>query len=71
MPTRSNERVAGSTASSCRSEVRHHFATRLGGGDGGFDMTHGFGHRLFKVKEHVVRLYQSLKYLRIDPGFGP
>jgi branched-chain amino acid aminotransferase len=26
---------------------------------------------LFKVKEHVQRLYRSLKYLRIDPGFGP
>ena len=40
-------------------------------GDGGFDMTRTFGHRLFKVKEHVDRLYRSLKYLRIDPGFGP
>ena len=40
-------------------------------GDGGFDMTRTFGHRLFKVKEHVERLYRSLKYLRIDPGFGP
>ena len=34
-------------------------------------MTRSFGHRLFKVKEHVERLYRSLKYLRIDPGFGP
>src|SRR5215207_6759379 len=40
-------------------------------GDGCFDMTRSFGHRLFKVKEHVERLYRSLKYLRIDPGFGP
>jgi len=40
-------------------------------GDGCFDMTRTFGHRLFKVKEHVDRLYKSLKYLRIDPGFGP
>jgi branched-chain amino acid aminotransferase len=40
-------------------------------GDGGFDMTRSFGHRLFKVKQHVDRLYRSLKYLRIDPGFGP
>jgi branched-chain amino acid aminotransferase len=23
------------------------------------------------VREHVERLYRSLKYLRIDPGFGP
>ena len=40
-------------------------------GDGCFDMTRSFGHRLFKVKEHVDRLYRSLKYLRIDAGFGP
>src|SRR5215212_11823103 len=40
-------------------------------GDGCFDMTRTFGHRLFKVQEHVDRLYRSLKYLRIDPGFGP
>ncbi|MEO1091642.1 MAG: aminotransferase class IV [Pseudomonadota bacterium] len=40
-------------------------------GDGCFDMTRSFGHRLFKVKEHVDRLYRSLKYLRIDPGLGP
>jgi branched-chain amino acid aminotransferase len=40
-------------------------------GDGCFDMTRSFRHRLFKVKEHVERLYRSLKYLRIDPGFGP
>jgi branched-chain amino acid aminotransferase len=40
-------------------------------GDGCFDMTRTFGHKLFKVREHVDRLYRSLKYLRIDPGFGP
>ncbi len=40
-------------------------------GDGCFDMTRSFGHRPFKVKEHVERLYRTLKYLRIDPGFGP
>jgi branched-chain amino acid aminotransferase len=34
-------------------------------------MTRTFGHRLFKVKEHVDRLYRSLKYLRIDPGIAP
>ena len=39
-------------------------------GDGGFDMTRSFGHRLFKVKDHVDRLYRSLKYLRIDPASG-
>lgn len=40
-------------------------------GDGCFDMTRSFGHRLFKVTEHVDRLYRSLKYLRIDPGIAP
>jgi branched-chain amino acid aminotransferase len=40
-------------------------------GDGAFDMTRSFGGKLFKVKEHVERLYRSLKYLRIDPGMGP
>lgn len=39
-------------------------------GDGCFDMTRSFHHKLFKVQEHVDRLYRSLKYLRIDPGFG-
>ncbi len=40
-------------------------------GDGAFDMTRSFNGKLFKVKEHVDRLYKSLKYLRIDPGIGP
>ena len=63
----------GSTASSCRS-ARCGFRSANSSwvyGDGCFDMTRSFGHRLFKVKEHVDRLYRSLKYLRIDPGFGP
>ncbi len=40
-------------------------------GDGCFDMTRTFDKRLFKLKEHVERLYRSLKYLRIDPGLSP
>lgn len=40
-------------------------------GDGCFDMTRSFEHRLFKVQEHVDRLYRTLKYLRIDPGIAP
>jgi branched-chain amino acid aminotransferase len=40
-------------------------------GDGCFDMTRSFRHKLFKVQEHVDRLYRSLKYLRIDPGIAP
>ncbi|GAB4187620.1 MAG: branched-chain-amino-acid transaminase [Thalassobaculales bacterium] len=40
-------------------------------GDAVFDMTRSFGHRIFKLKEHVERLYKSLKYLEIDPGLSP
>src|SRR5262249_5913100 len=73
MRTRSNERVAWFNGSFIpESEVRIPFRdSSWVYGDGGFDMTRSFNHRLFKVKEHVDRLYRSLKYLRIDPGFGP
>lgn len=37
-------------------------------GDAVFDTTRTFGHRIFKLSEHVDRLYRSLRYLRIDPG---
>jgi branched-chain amino acid aminotransferase len=40
-------------------------------GDAVFDTTRTFGHRVFKLKEHVERLYRSLRYLRIDPGVTP
>jgi branched-chain amino acid aminotransferase len=40
-------------------------------GDAVFDTTRTFGHKLFKVKEHIDRLYRSLRYLRIDPGLSP
>ena len=40
-------------------------------GDGVFDMTRTFDHKLFKLKEHVDRLYKSLRYVRIDPGISP
>lgn len=40
-------------------------------GDGAFDMTRTFGHRPFKLREHIERFYQSLRYLRIDPGMSP
>jgi branched-chain amino acid aminotransferase len=40
-------------------------------GDAVFDTTRTFGHRVFKLKEHVDRLYRSLRYLRIDPGVAP
>jgi branched-chain amino acid aminotransferase len=37
-------------------------------GDAAFDTTRTFGHRIFKLKEHIDRFYRSLKYLRLDPG---
>ena len=40
-------------------------------GDGVFDTTRTFGHRLFRLEEHVERLYRSLRYVRIDPGLSP
>ncbi|PYM17297.1 MAG: branched-chain amino acid aminotransferase [Candidatus Rokuibacteriota bacterium] len=40
-------------------------------GDAVFDTTRTFGHRIFKLAEHVDRLYRSLRYLRIDPDMAP
>ena len=37
-------------------------------GDGAFDTTRTFGHRIFKLDEHLDRFYRSLNYLQIDPG---
>ena len=39
-------------------------------GDAVFDTTRTFGHRIFKLQEHLDRLYDSLKYMRIDPGLS-
>jgi branched-chain amino acid aminotransferase len=73
MTVRANERVAWFNGEFMpEREVRIPFRdSSWVYGDGCFDMTRSFGHRLFRVKEHVERLYRSLKYLRIDPGFGP
>ena len=73
MTVRANERIAWFNGQFMpESEVRIPFRdSSWVYGDGAFDMTRSFGHRPFKVKEHVDRLYRSLKYLRIDPGFGP
>lgn len=40
-------------------------------GDGVFDMTRTFNGKLFRLKEHIDRLYRSLRYVRIDPGVSP
>lgn len=40
-------------------------------GDAVFDTTRTFGHRAFRLGEHLDRFYRSLRYLRIDPGLSP
>lgn len=39
-------------------------------GDAAFDTTRTFGHRIFKLEEHIERFYRTLAYLRIDPGIS-
>ena len=38
-------------------------------GDGAFDLTRTFKGRIFRLEEHVERLYRSLRALRLD-GFA-
>ncbi len=40
-------------------------------GDAVFDTARTFHHKPFRLKEHVDRLYRSLRYVRIDPGLSP
>ncbi|MFW6174966.1 MAG: aminotransferase class IV [Chloroflexota bacterium] len=40
-------------------------------GDGAFDMTRTFGHRIFKLEEHIERYYKTLKYFQLEPGMSP
>ncbi len=37
-------------------------------GDAVFDTTRTFGHKIFRLEEHLDRLFDSLRYTRIDPG---
>lgn len=39
-------------------------------GDGVYDVTRTFGHKLFKLKDHIARWYRSLCYTRIDCGLS-
>jgi branched-chain amino acid aminotransferase len=49
------------------SEAKIHFRDRsFKYGDGIFDMTRTFGHKIFKISEHIDRLYESLNYLDIS-----
>ena len=40
-------------------------------GDAVFDTARTFGGKIFKLREHIVRLYRSLKAIDIDPGMSP
>ena len=40
-------------------------------GDAVFDMTRSFNGKVFRLQEHIARLYRSLKYLDLDPGLSP
>ena len=40
------------------------------GGDVVFDVERTFNGKSFRMKQHIDRLYRSLKYVRIDPGLS-
>ncbi len=40
-------------------------------GEGVYDVTRSFGHKLFKLDEHVARLYRSLQYTHITCALSP
>ena len=39
-------------------------------GDGIYEVTPCFGQNLYRLQDHVDRLYRSLSYIRIDPGLS-
>ncbi|MBV9521331.1 MAG: aminotransferase class IV [Alphaproteobacteria bacterium] len=70
--TLSNERVAWFNGKIVpESEVRVPFRDLSWVyGDGVFDMTRTFNGKAFRLKEHIQRLFRSLKYTGIEPGLG-
>ncbi len=71
--SRANERICYFNGKYVpESEVRVPFRdTSWVYGDGAFDMTRTFGHKIFRLADHIERFYRSLRYLRIDPGLSP
>ena len=47
------------------------FDRGFNGGEGVYEVTRTFGHKPFKLREHVERLFRSLRYVRIDCGMAP
>ena len=39
-------------------------------GDVVFDVERTFNGKTFRMRQHIERLYRSLKYVRIDPGLS-
>ena len=39
-------------------------------GDVVFDVERTFNGKTFRMRQHIKRLYRSLKYVRIDPGLS-
>ena len=53
------------------SEVKIPFRDRgFTAGDTVYDTARTFSKKIFKLQEHLDRLYNSLKYMRIDPGLS-
>src|SRR5262249_9382837 len=73
MSVRQNERVAYHNGKILpESQVLLSFRDRgFLFGDAVFDTARTFNHNPFGLKEHVDRLYRSLRYLRVDPGLSP
>ena len=69
MSERANERVVwfnGEFVPESRALVPYRDRSFLFG-DGAFDLTRTFRHRIFRLDEHLERLYRSLRALRLDP----
>ena len=72
-PALANQRIAWfNGAFMPESEVKISFRDRgVKFGDGAFDTTRTFSHRIFRLKDHVDRFYKTMRYLRLDPGMAP